>query len=89
MSDEEYPPKAVPLLIKDFNGKIIAGIVTLIDYRTKMFRVSKVTILEIVGMKKGLEPIYGIKRKVGGFEDLSLGTISHWESLPDYLQHDW
>jgi len=82
----EYPPKSVRLLIRDFSGKIIAGTVTAIDYRRQIVRVSNVTILEIVGLKHGLEPIYDVKRKVGGFTDLSLETLVYWENLPDYLE---
>ena len=86
MSAEDYPPKNAELLIRDFNGKIISGIVTSIDQRQKTFRVAKVQILEVVGLKKGLDPIYGVKKKTGGFEVLSLESISHWEPLPDYLK---
>ncbi|HYB04757.1 MAG TPA: hypothetical protein VED17_09860 [Nitrososphaerales archaeon] len=66
MGSEGYPPKNIELLIRDFNGKIISGIVTSIDLRERTFRVSKVQILEIVGLKKGLDPIYGVKKKTGG-----------------------
>ncbi len=62
----EYPPKFVGLLIRDFSGKIIAGTITSIDHRQKIVRVSDVSILEIVGLKHGLEPIYD-KRKIGRF----------------------
>ena len=86
MSAEDYPPRNVELLIRDFKGKIISGIVTSIDPRQKTVRVSKVQILEIVGLKKGLDPIYGVKKKTGGFEVLSLESISHWELLQDYLK---
>ena len=86
--DDQYPPKFEPLLIRDFNGKIISGIVTEIDFRNKTFKVSNISILEQIGFKHGLEPIYGIKRKVGGFEVLSLETVSHWEKLPDNLRKE-
>jgi len=66
VGSEGYPPKNIELLIRDFNGKIISGIVTSIDLRERTFRVSKVQILEIVGLKKGLDPIYGVKKKTGG-----------------------
>ena len=72
--------------MRDFSGKIIAGTITSIDYRQKIVRVSEVTILEIVGLKHGLEPIYDVKRKVGGFTDISLETLVHWENLPEYLE---
>jgi hypothetical protein len=88
LTDEPIPPKFVPLLIRDFNGKIIAGTITQIDQRSKMFRVSDVLVLELVGFKHGLEPIYGVKRRGGRFEVLSLETISHWENLPEYLKNE-
>ena len=86
MSNEPIPPKFVPLLIRDFNGKIIGGTIIEVDQRLRTFKVSDVLILEIVGLKHGLEPIYGVKRKMGGFETLSLESISHWEDLPKYLK---
>jgi hypothetical protein len=76
----------VPLLIRDFNGRIIAGTITEIDSRRQTFRVTNVSILEQVGFKHGLEPIYDVKKKVAGFVDLSLESITHWENLPHYLK---
>ena len=88
MSNEPIPPKFVPLLIRDFSRKIIGGIITEIDQRLRTFKVSDVLILEIIGLKRGLEPIYGVKMKTSGFETLSLETISHWENLPEYLKNE-
>ena len=80
------PPKSVPLIIRQFNGRVLSGVVIDIDHQRSMIRVTRISILEVVGLKKGLEPIYGKKAKVRGFLDIPIDTIVHWESLPDYLK---
>ena len=82
----EFPPKSIPLLIREFNGRILSGIITAIDHKRKMIRLSQVSVLEVIGLKSGLEPIYDKKRNIVGFVDISAETIIHWEKLPDYLE---
>ena len=67
---------------------MLGGIITdiVIQRNGTAARLSKVSILEIRGLKRGLEPIYDKKSKINGFVNIPLDTIVFWENLPDYLK---
>lgn len=51
-----------------------------------MIKLEKVSILEVVGLKQGLEPIYATKRKSINYAFIKVEDIVHWETLPSYLK---
>ncbi len=53
----------MPVLIKLESGRILAGIVATICNEDTMLRLDKVALVEIVGLKDGLEPIYAFQTK--------------------------
>ena len=84
--DRELPPRHVPVLIKEENGRILGGEVTTIYNEDTMIRVDKVVLLEVVGIKHGLEPIYSYKSKSIKYAFIRVEDIIHWEKLPSYLK---
>jgi hypothetical protein len=47
----------VPVIIKEISGRILAGEITSIYDNGSMIKVEKVSLLEVVGFKQGLEPL--------------------------------
>jgi hypothetical protein len=84
----ELPPKLTPVLIRQFNGRILSGIVTEIDHQKEVLKLSKVTRLEVVGLGSRLDSIYGKKAKINGIFEVPIDTLVYWEKLPDYLGLD-
>lgn len=80
------PPRWVPVLIKEVNGRILAGEISSIYDEGSMIKLEKVSILEVVGLKQGLEPIYATKRKSINYAFIKVEDIVHWETLPSYLK---
>jgi hypothetical protein len=80
------PPRGVPLLIKEVNGRILAGEIASIYEEDTMIKLEKVSVLEVVGMKHGLEPIYDYRAKSIRFAFVRVKEIAHWENLPKYLK---
>jgi hypothetical protein len=83
---DNLPPRSVPILIKEESGRILAGVVATIYNDNTMLRLDKVSLLEVVGMKRGLEPIYNCKAKSIRYAFIRVDDIVHWEKLPDYLK---
>ena len=86
MSSVDLPPKSIPVLIRQFNGRILSGIVTEIDHEKAVLKLSKVTRLEVIGLKSRLDMIYGKKAKINGIFEVPIDTLVYWEKLPDYLK---
>jgi hypothetical protein len=84
----DLPPKSTPVLIRQFNGRIISGIVTEIDHEKEILKLSKVTRLEIIGLGSRLDSIYGKKTKINGIFEIPIKTLVYWEKLPEYLKLD-
>jgi hypothetical protein len=63
----ELPPKSTPVLVKQFNGRILSGIVTEIDHQREVLKLSRVTRLEVVGLDGKLDSIYGKRRRSTAF----------------------
>ena len=82
----DLPPKSIPVLIRQFNGRILSGIVTEIDHERQVLKLSKVSRLEVVGLGSRLDMIYGKKSKINGIFDVPIDTLVYWERLPDYLK---
>ena len=64
----------------------MGGIVTEIFLDNSALRLSKISLIEIIGLGNKLAPIYSIKSKVKGFLDIPIDTIVHWEDAPASLQ---
>jgi hypothetical protein len=76
----------VPVIIKEVSGRILAGEIASIYENGSMIKLEKVSLLEVVGFKQGLEPLYGYKSKSIKFAFIKVEDIVHWENLPDYLR---
>jgi len=87
-SNPSVPPRSVPVIIRQFNGRLLLGIVTQIDSDRSILRLSKVSLLEVVGLRGELEPIYAVKSKIRGYFEVPIDTIIHWENAPDSLPVD-
>jgi hypothetical protein len=74
------------VLIKEISGRILAGEIRSIYEEGTMIQLEKVSLLEVVGMKHGLEPIYGFKKNPIRFVTIKTEDIVHWENLPSYLK---
>jgi hypothetical protein len=82
---DPLPPKSVPVIIRQFNGRLLLGVVINID--SVKLRISQISLLEIIGLRTPhLEPIYGIKSKILGSLDVPLESIIHWEAAPANLE---
>ncbi len=78
-------------MIRELSGRMLSGIISGMYTRrdgTFVAQLSKVSILEIRGLGKGLEPIYDKKSKINGIVNVPLDKIVFWEKLPDYLKLD-
>jgi hypothetical protein len=87
----DSPPKNVPIMIRELSGRMLSGIITGMHKRrdgSYVAELSKVSILEIRGLKSGLEPIYDKKTKINGPVNVPFDRIVFWEKLPDYLKLD-
>ena len=84
----DIPPLREKVLIKQLSGRILAGEVGTIYNNNSMLRLDKVSIVEVIGLKQGLEPIYSFKRKSIKYAFIKTEDIIHWEKLPDYLKLD-
>ena len=87
----DSPPKNVPIMIRELSGRMLSGIIVgMYTRRDGSFvtQLSRVSILEIRGLRKGLEPIYDKKSKINGLVNVPLDRIVFWEKLPDYLKLD-
>ena len=82
----DLPPRSTPVLIRQFNGRILSGIITEIDREKKVLKLSEVTRLEVVGLGSRLDSIYGKRDKIIGIFEVPLDTLVYWEKLPDYLK---
>jgi hypothetical protein len=82
----DLPPRSTPVLIRQFNGRILSGIITEIDRQKKVLKLSEVTRLEVVGLGSRLDSIYGKRDKIIGIFEVPLDTLVYWEKLPDYLK---
>jgi hypothetical protein len=80
------PPRNVPVLIKELDGRILAGKVASIYNEGAMIKLEKVSILQVVGLKEGLEPIYDYKKESIKFAFIRTENIVHWELLPENLK---
>ena len=68
------------------SGRVLAGEVVSIYEEGAMIRLDKVSILEVVGFKHGLEPIYGFKKNPIRHAFIKTEDIVFWENLPNYLK---
>ena len=84
----DLPPRSTPVLIRQFNGRILSGLVTEIDHHKGVLKLSRVTRLEVIGLKHGLDAIYDKIEKINGIFEVPLDTLVYWEKLPDYLKLD-
>lgn len=82
------PPRSVPVLIKEISGRIVAGEITSIYENGSMIKVETIGLLEAIGFKKGLEPIYRLKAQTIKFAFIKVDDIVHWEPLPEYLKKE-
>jgi hypothetical protein len=82
----DLPPVHIPVLIKELSGRVLAGEIASIYEDGKMIKLEKVSLLEVVGLKERLEPIYGFKKKSIRFAYIRTDEIVHWEELPSYLK---
>ena len=64
----------------------MAGEITSIYENGSMIKVEKVSLLEVIGLGHGLEPIYGHKAKSIRYAFVKVEEIVHWENLPSYLK---
>jgi hypothetical protein len=76
----------VPVLIKEISGRILAGEIASIYEDGALIKLEKVSLLEVIGLGKGLEPIYGHKAKKIKHAYIRVEEIVHWENLPSYLK---
>ncbi len=76
----------MPVLIKEIDGRILAGEIASIFDEGFMIKLEKVSLLEVVGLGPGLEPIYNYKTKSIKFAFIKVEDIIHWENLPSYLK---
>ncbi len=76
----------MPVLIKEIDGRILAGEITSIFNEGSMIKLEKISLLEVVGLKEGLEPIYDYKTKSIKYAFIRVEDIVHWENLPCYLK---
>ena len=84
----ELPPRSTPVLIRQFNGRILSGIVSEIDHQKGVLKLSRVTRLEVIGLKHGLDAISGKVAEISGIFQVPIDTLVYWEKLPDYLKLD-
>ena len=78
-------------MIRELSGRMLSGIIVgMYTRRDGSFvaQLSRVSILEIRGLGKGLEPIYDMKSKINGLVNVPLDGIVFWEKLPVYLKLD-
>jgi hypothetical protein len=80
------PPRSVPILIKELDGRVLAGEIVSIYEEGTMIKLEKVCMLEVIGLKEGLEPIFSYKKKSIKYASIRTDEIVHWELLPDYLK---
>jgi hypothetical protein len=80
------PPRHIPVLIKELDGRILAREVASIYENGSVVKLEKVSLLEVVGVKHGLEPIYRFKKNPIRFAYIKTEDIVHWENLPSYLK---
>jgi len=76
----------VPVIIKEISGRILAGEIASIYENGSMIKLEKVSLIEVVGLGHGLEPIYGYKTKSIKYAFIRVEDIVHWENLPSYLK---
>ena len=87
----DSPPKNVPIMIRELSGRMLSGIITGMYKRrdgSYVAELSKVSILEIRGLKSGLEPIYIKKSNINGIVNVPLDRIVFWEKLLNNLKLD-
>jgi len=80
------PPKSLPVLIRQQNGRILAGIVVEVDRKKGQVRLSHVILLSVVGLKSKLDPIYEKSGKIKGILEIPIESIALWEKLPAYIK---
>jgi len=80
------PPRSLPVLIRQQNGRILAGIVVEVDRKKGQVRLSHVTLLSVVGLKSKLNPIYKKSAKINGILEIPIESIALWEKLPSYIK---
>jgi len=76
----------VPVIIKEISGRILAGEIASIYENDTMIKLEKVSLIEVVGLRHGLEPIYGFKTKSIKYAFIRVEDIVHWENLPSDLK---
>jgi len=76
----------VPVIIKEISGRILAGEIASIYENGSMIKLEKVSLIEVVGLRHGLEPIYAYKTKSIKYAFIRVEDIVHWENLPSYLK---
>ena len=76
----------MPVIIREISGRILAGEVASIYNEGSMIKVRKVSLIEVVGLKHGLEPIYAFKPKSIRNAFIKVEDIVYWENLPTYLK---
>ena len=82
MSDHSLPPLSTRVIIRQFNGRALLCSVDKIN--DSAVKLSKVYLLEVVGLRGASSPIYGIKLKLGSLE-IPIESIIHWEIAPSDL----
>ena len=82
------PPKSLPVLIREDNGRILAGIVEEIDRAKGVIRLSNVSLLAVVGLKTKLDAIYMKTGKIHGIVEVPIERIAHWQKLPRNISLD-
>lgn len=86
MPESNLPPRHFPVLIKEISGRVLAGEIASIYNEGTMIKLEKVSLLEVVGLKHGLEPIYAFKKNPIRYAFIKAEDIVEWESLPSYLK---
>lgn len=88
MPKSDLPPRKTPVLIKEIDGRILAGEITSIFDERKKIKLERVIVLEVVGLRAGLEPIYAEVKstRIINYAFIEVEDIVHWEPLPGYLR---
>ena len=86
-NDRTFPPLSSPVIIRQEGGRTILGEVVKVDRRKGLLQLAKASILEVVGLRRSLEPIYSKKVALDGSIVIPIQEIAHWEKAPHDLVH--
>ncbi len=89
MSKDErrFPILSTPVIIRQERGRTILGEVVKVDRRKGLLQLAKASVLEDVGLRGALEPIYSKKISLDGRIVIPIQEIAHWEKAPHELVH--